>query len=134
MEKINFYKEKKRRLTSSFFCSVMITMALMSFASCEKNDEGDSLVGTTWSTAIVNTTTGETGTSEFKITSTTMGVIRFWTDGQSVIHELTFSYYKDGDYWQMIDGDSNSLGRFTINGNTLFHHRINGTTLSYTKK
>jgi len=137
MEKINYYKTEVYKLTSYFFCSVMIAVFIVGFASCEKENEKDndnnSLVGTTWRAYVVNPDTHDQGIMEIKFTSATIGVSYLIIDGNPEVIELTFTYYKDGDYWQMRMENGNSVGRFTINGNTLFWHRPNGTTLSYTK-
>ena len=134
-----FKKTGKSELMSKFFCSVMIAILIVSFASCEKDDDRNSLAGTTWSVATVWTETigsinaGDTGGMRLTFTSATMGVISYWTDRNSTVYEWTVSYYKDGDHWQMMI-DDDSFGSFTVSGNTLFWHRTNGTTLSLQKE
>jgi uncharacterized protein (TIGR02145 family) len=41
MQKLNFNRAKAHRFLSKAFCSVMIAMAIVSFASCEKETEND---------------------------------------------------------------------------------------------
>ena len=132
MEIFNLCRAKTYKLANKIVCPLMIAMLTMSFANCSKDDDR-TLVGTAWSTTTVWPDTGDTGEMEFLITSPKIGIISMRIDGVTALFQFTFSYYKDGGHWQMMDEDGNSVGRFSISGNSLFWHRTNGTTLTFFK-